>query len=47
MGIFFWDLLAGAALLGCVLAVLTFDLGAVLVALLLLGVCCWHWRRTG
>lgn len=39
-----WEFLGGAGLLGLVLGVLTLSFGVVIVSVLLILACLWHWR---
>lgn len=40
----FWELTAGAAVCGFLIAAVQLDLGMALFTLLLLGACLFHWR---
>jgi hypothetical protein len=43
---FLWEWLTGAAVVGGLLALVSFEWGALVVAVLLLFVCSRHWVRT-
>lgn len=47
MAVRFWELLTGSALFGVVLSLATLDPGVLLFSVLLLLVCCVHWKRWG
>lgn len=41
----FWELLAGAALIGTIIGAVQLNLSVVLTGAAVLALCVWHWSR--